>query len=52
MKAGIEVAKLHKFRHTFASHLVQMGVKIQDVSKLLGHASIKETEVYAYLAHE
>ncbi len=49
-KAGIKVAKLHKFRHTFASHLVQMGVKIQDVSKLLGHSSIKETEVYAYLA--
>jgi len=50
-QAGIErVAKLHKFRSSFASHLVQKGVKIQDVSKLLGHSSISETEIYAYLA--
>ena len=49
-KAGIEVAKLHKFRSSFASHLVMKGVLIQDVSRLLGHHSISETEAaYAYL---
>ena len=41
---------LHKLRHTFASHLVQHGVDLYRVSKLMGHSSIKMTERYAHLA--
>lgn len=41
---------LHTLRHTFASHLVQNGVDLYTVSKLLGHTSIKTTEIYAHLA--
>lgn len=42
----------HSLRHTFASWLVQRGVSIYEVSKLLGHSDIKVTEIYAHLKPE
>jgi integrase len=39
----------HSLRHTFTSWLVQKGVSIYEVSKLLGHADIKTTQIYAHL---
>ncbi len=41
---------VHKWRHTFASHLVMRGVDIATVSKLLGHHSIEMTMKYSHLA--
>lgn len=40
----------HTLRHTFASRLVQRGVSIYKVQKLLGHSDIRMTERYASLA--
>ncbi len=39
---------LHKFRHTYATMLIQRGVPIQNIKELLGHWSVIETEIYAH----
>lgn len=40
----------HSLRHTFATWLLQRGASIYEVSKLLGHADIKTTEIYSHLS--
>ena len=45
-KAGITEANLHSLRKTFGSKLLQDGVDIFMVSKLLGHNSVQTTQKY------
>lgn len=46
-------ATIHTLRDTYASRLVQKGMSLQKVSKLLGHTTVAMTEKYAQLAsHE
>jgi integrase len=51
-KAGLSGLRIHDLRHSFASALVNHGVPIYDVQKLLGHQSIKTTERYSHLSPE
>jgi integrase len=46
-KAGLCEFKLHSLRHTFATRLIELGVDILTVSKLLGHSDIRTTMIYA-----
>lgn len=48
--AGLPDLRIHDLRHSFASVLVNNGVSIYDVQKLLGHSSIKTTQRYAHLS--
>lgn len=36
----------HSFRHSFASHLIESGVDMFKVQKLLGHATLETTKIY------
>lgn len=48
--AGIDKAiHFHSLRHSFASNLVQNGVPLYSVKDLLGHSTIKTTEIYSHL---
>lgn len=49
--AGIEdLTKVHTLRHTFASHLVMIGVDLPTVQKLMGHSDIETTMIYSHLS--
>jgi len=48
-KAGLPWVTLHMTRHTYASRLLGTGkVQLIEVSKLLGHTSVKTTEIYTH----
>ncbi len=49
-QTGLKRFTLHDLRHTFASHLIMEGVDLPTVQKLMGHANITTTMIYAHLA--
>lgn len=52
MKSGVVPTGFHTLRHSFATHLIEMGYDIHLVRKLMGHKSIRTTEIYLHLSNK
>lgn len=45
-------AGLHTLRHSIATHLLQSGMKLQNIARLLGHKSLESTQLYTHIINE
>jgi len=43
-------ASCHQLRHTFARHMVEAGMPVTSIQRLLGHARIRTTQVYLHIS--
>lgn len=40
---------MHVLRHSIATHLLQNGMNIENISQFLGHSSLESTQIYTHL---
>ncbi|MFP5263758.1 MAG: tyrosine-type recombinase/integrase [Blastocatellia bacterium] len=53
VKAGLPDMRLYDLRHSFATHLHDLGASIKDISEFLGHTSTRQAEnIYIHVDEE
>lgn len=53
LKAQAKITKpvgLHTLRHSIATHLLQSGMKLEQIGKFLGHGTLESTQIYTHIA--
>lgn len=52
-EAGIDKAiGLHTLRHSIATHLMQSGMKLEQIQRFLGHSSLESTQIYTHIINQ
>lgn len=44
-------ASIHTLRHSYATHLLESGISVAAIQRLLGHKSMKTTMIYMHVTH-
>lgn len=52
LKARVEELSIHCLRHSIATHLIENGVKMEQVKAFLGHSHLETTEIYTRVSQE
>lgn len=43
---------MHNLRHSIATHLIEQGVKVEQVREFLGHSCLESTQVYTHIGRK